>query len=242
MVGEGIQSYVDMAAGLSKATKAKARAAAKNLLATAGLEEVAADATDRVTKLTEEVIAASRANRELMNKLVATEVDKAAGRLGFVRSDEIEDLRRELAELRMSMAHSAAHESDLAEPPAPAPFAADLGIPDPPAPVDALTEPDDAPPIETIVEPVVPPAKRAAKKASAKKAPAAKSPAVTSPTAPAKKSAAKKAPAKKTQVRAPSAKVAASAPAKKTPAAKATPAAKKAAKKTPATSAGTGVG
>ena len=44
MVAEGMQNYVDMAAGLTKATRAKATAAAKNLLASAGLEDVAADA------------------------------------------------------------------------------------------------------------------------------------------------------------------------------------------------------
>ncbi len=118
MVGEGIQNYVDMAAGLTKATREKATAAAKNLLATAGLEDVATDATDRVGKLTEEIMAASRANRDLMGKLIAAEVDKAAAKLGFVRAEELDDLRRELSELRMSMAHAAAH-TDEPSPPMP---------------------------------------------------------------------------------------------------------------------------
>ena len=109
MVGEGIQNYVDMAAGVTKVTRDKATAAAKGLLTATGLEEVAADATDRVGKLTEEIMAASRANRELMGKLIAAEVDKAAARLGFVRAEELDELRRELSELRMSMAHAAAH-------------------------------------------------------------------------------------------------------------------------------------
>ena len=115
MAGDGIQNYVDLAAGLTKATRAKATAAAKGLLATAGLEEVAADATDRVAKLTDEVLAASRANRELMGKLIASEVDRAAAVLGFVRAEELDDLRRELSELRMSMAHAAA-QTDVTEP------------------------------------------------------------------------------------------------------------------------------
>ena len=211
MAGEGIQNYVDMAAGLRKATKEKARAAAQGLLAAAGLEEAAADATDRATKLAEEVLAASRANRELMGKLIASEVDKAAGRLGFVRADELDELRQELAELRMSMAHAAVHE--------PVPFAPDLGIPDPPAPVNPLVEPDEAP----LIEPIVPPAKKAAaKKTAAKKAPATKA---AAKKAPAKKAAAKKA--------APDAKTAVSAPAQRTTTQKAT-AQRVAAKKTPA--------
>jgi hypothetical protein len=175
-VAEGIQNYVDMAAGLTKATRAKATAAAKNLLASAGLEEVAADATDRVGKLAEEVLAASRANRELMNKLIAAEVDKAAARLGFVRADELDDLRRELAEVRMSMAHASAH-------------------PDVPEPATPLDEPDDAPVIQPITEPgQQPPARNAAaKKAAAKKTAQKKA---AQKLAPAKKSAQKLAPGK----------------------------------------------
>ena len=112
MAGDGIQNYVDMAAGLTKATRAKATAAAKGLLATAGLEEVAADATDRVAKLADEVLAASRANRELMGKLIASEVDRAAAVLGFVRAEELDDLRRELC--RAPDGHGACRRPDRA--------------------------------------------------------------------------------------------------------------------------------
>lgn len=169
MVGEGIQNYVDMAAGLTKATRAKATAAAKGLLATAGLEEMAADATDRVGKLTDEVLAASRANRELMGKLIASEVDRAAAKLGFVRAEELDDLRRELSELRMSMAHAAAQAD--------------------------VTEPIEEPIVEPWVDPMVPsPTKKAAaKKAPVQKAPVQKS---TATMTPAKKSSASAPPAK----------------------------------------------
>ncbi len=204
MVGEGIQNYVDMAAGLTKATRAKATAAAKSLLASAGLEEVAADATDRVGKLTEEIMAASRANRELMGKLIAAEVDKAAAKLGFVRAEELDDLRRELAELRMSMAHAAAHTDGPPTPPMPETMVSDPLQADPflespltddplRAGTTPLDEPVDAPPIEPIDEPVVPPT--AAKKAAAKKAVAKKA---VAKKAIAKKAVAKKAPATKT--------------------------------------------
>lgn len=173
MVGEGIQNYVDMAAGLTKATRAKATAAAKGLLATAGLEEMAADATDRVGKLTDEVLAASRANRELMGKLIASEVDRAAAKLGFVRAEELDDLRRELSELRMSMAHAAA-QADVTEP---------------------IEEPIEEPIVEPWVDPMVPsPTKKAAaKKAPVQKAPVQKS---TATMTPAKKSSASAPPAK----------------------------------------------
>ena len=60
------------------------------------------EAGERLTKLAEEVGNASRANRELMENLVVAEVDKAATRLGFVRSEELQELRAEVAELRKS--------------------------------------------------------------------------------------------------------------------------------------------
>jgi len=61
------------------------------------------DVAERLTKLTEEIWLASRANRELLEKLIVAEVDKAAARLGFVRSEEFEQLRAEVAELRESV-------------------------------------------------------------------------------------------------------------------------------------------
>lgn len=180
MAGEGIQNYVDLAAGLTKATRAKATAAVKGLLATAGLEEVAADATDRVTKLTDEVLAASRANRELMGKLIASEVDRAAAALGFVRAEELEDLRRELSELRMGMAHAAAQTDDSV-------------APDPARKVAARKMAAKKMEARKVA------AKTAAERSTAKKSPASSPPAKSAPAkqATAKKAAAKHAPAKK---------------------------------------------
>ena len=108
MVGEGLQNYVTMVSGLTKTTKAKAAATAKALLAQTGLEEVATDAGERVSKLAEEIVAASRANRELLQKLIESEVDRAAGRFGFARTEDLEVLRREIAELRLGLAHASA--------------------------------------------------------------------------------------------------------------------------------------
>ncbi len=251
MVGEGIQNYVDMAAGLTKATREKATAAAKNLLATAGLEDVATDATDRVGKLTEEIMAASRANRDLMGKLIAAEVDKAAAKLGFVRAEELDDLRRELSELRMSMAHAAAH-TDEPSPPMPEtvvsdplqadPFRGDpvfdgSVVDDPLLPGTApLSEPVDAPPIEPIAEPIDEPvvsttalkaARRApTKKAAAKKAPAKAASAQSPATAAVPGRTAKKTARTAKTAKAPSAKVAVTAPATKAAARKISPAKK----------------
>jgi formate dehydrogenase assembly factor FdhD len=69
----------------------------------AGLEDVATEASERVTKLAEEIMEASRTNRELLQHFVTTEVDKAAARLGFARAEEVEALREEIASLRTQL-------------------------------------------------------------------------------------------------------------------------------------------
>ena len=127
MVVEAVQTYVNLVNGVSRATRERAVAAARGLLASAGLEDVANDAEKRVGKLTEEILGASRANRELLENLVGSEVTKVATRLGFVRSDDLDEVREEIAELRAQLARAGAV-------PAPAkPTGADSGIPDPTA-------------------------------------------------------------------------------------------------------------
>ena len=103
MVVEAVQTYVNLVTGLTRATREKAWSAAHGLLAQAGLEDVANGAEMRVAQLTDEILGASRANRELLENLVATEVGKAASRLGFVRSDDLDEVREEIAELRAQL-------------------------------------------------------------------------------------------------------------------------------------------
>ena len=96
-MSEAFQTYINMVTGVTKSTQAKASATARALLKQAGLEDVATEASERVTKLAEEIMNASRINRELMQHFVTAEVDKAAARLGFARADEVEALRDEVA-------------------------------------------------------------------------------------------------------------------------------------------------
>ncbi len=103
MAVEGLQNYIQLLNGMSKATRTKAVAAAKSVLGQTGLEKPAADATERVSKVADELLAASRANRKLLEKLINTEVDKAAARLGFARAADLQALRTEIAELRRTV-------------------------------------------------------------------------------------------------------------------------------------------
>jgi hypothetical protein len=113
-VTEAFQTYINLVSGVTKSTQAKAAATARALLKQAGLEDVAAETSERVTKLTEEIMNASRANRELLQHYVTTEVDKAAARGGGGRAAGVEagravfgSLRAELKEAKASTAKSA---------------------------------------------------------------------------------------------------------------------------------------
>jgi polyhydroxyalkanoate synthesis regulator phasin len=105
-VTEAFQAYINMVTGVTKTTQAKAAATARAMLKQAGLEDVATETSDRVTKLAEEIMNASRTNRELLQHFVTTEVDKAAARLGFARADEVEALRDEIASLRTQLSEA----------------------------------------------------------------------------------------------------------------------------------------
>lgn len=95
-----LPNYIQLVTGLSKATRARARSAARSVLSQVGLDEVADDASERITKLTEEIQAAGKANREMLENLISTEVERAAGRLGFARKEDLESVRAEVAVLR----------------------------------------------------------------------------------------------------------------------------------------------
>jgi polyhydroxyalkanoate synthesis regulator phasin len=102
-VAEAFQAYINMVTGVTKSTQAKAAATARALLKQAGLDDVATETSERVTKLAEEIMNASRTNRELLQHFVTSEVDKASARLGFARADEVQALRDEVAGLRAQL-------------------------------------------------------------------------------------------------------------------------------------------
>ena len=112
-MADAFQSYINMVTGVTKTTQEKASATARALLKQAGLEDVAAEASERVAKLAEEIINASRTNRELMQHYVTAEVDKAAARLGFARADEVQALRDEVAALRAQLDEARANDARM---------------------------------------------------------------------------------------------------------------------------------
>jgi polyhydroxyalkanoate synthesis regulator phasin len=133
MVLEALQTYVNLVNGLTRAPRERARATARGLLAQVGLEEVADDAERRVGRFTEEIMSAGRANRELLENLVGGEVTKAASRWGFVRSDDLDEVREEIAELRAQLARQQAGTGTAAQRPAAADAKVGPMVPDPDA-------------------------------------------------------------------------------------------------------------
>ncbi|HEY9292548.1 MAG TPA: hypothetical protein VIP98_14795 [Microlunatus sp.] len=91
--------------GASRLTRARAQELAERILSQAGLEnvdlgEAASGATTKINQLAEELMAARKANRELLQRTVSTELDKSLGRLGLARAEDIDQLRDEVARLR----------------------------------------------------------------------------------------------------------------------------------------------
>jgi hypothetical protein len=103
IVAESWQSYANLVGGLTRNVCDRAASTTRTLLARAGLEEAAVDAGERLAGLADEVGNAGRANRELVENLILAEVDKVAARLGFVRAEELQELRTEMAELRREL-------------------------------------------------------------------------------------------------------------------------------------------
>jgi polyhydroxyalkanoate synthesis regulator phasin len=122
VVLDALRGYVQLATGLTEVTVAKAREAAAALLSQ-GLDldkvpdvpgrdsavSAATVAASQVQGLADDLLETSKQNRELLTGLVRTEVDRAAGRLGFVREEELAAVRRHVSRLETQLAEVRAH-------------------------------------------------------------------------------------------------------------------------------------
>jgi polyhydroxyalkanoate synthesis regulator phasin len=92
MVTDGLKAYVQLASGLTDVTRERALAAARTLVAQgeAGVGAVLPDAMRlQVQSVTDDLIATSKANRDLMVGLVRAEVERSVSRLGLVSAAEL---------------------------------------------------------------------------------------------------------------------------------------------------------
>jgi polyhydroxyalkanoate synthesis regulator phasin len=102
MVMDAVRGYVQLASGLTEVTKQKAQAAAKALLQQTGADAL----TSKVSDLADEIVATSKSNRQLLQAIVANEVEGAVARLGFVRSEEVAALTRRVKALETELAEA----------------------------------------------------------------------------------------------------------------------------------------
>jgi polyhydroxyalkanoate synthesis regulator phasin len=117
---DAIKGYVELATGLTEVTVKRAQEAAgalvqqgMALLNTESVPDVpgkeqavdaAKTAASSVQELADELLETSKQNRELLIGLIRTEVDRSAGRMGFVREEELAAVRRHIARLENQIA------------------------------------------------------------------------------------------------------------------------------------------
>jgi hypothetical protein len=92
MVIDGLRAYVQLASGLTDVTRERALAAARVLVAQgeAGVGAVLPDTMRaQVSNLTDDLVATSKANRDLLVGLVRAEVERSVSRLGLVSAAEL---------------------------------------------------------------------------------------------------------------------------------------------------------
>jgi polyhydroxyalkanoate synthesis regulator phasin len=179
MVMDALRGYVQLANGLTEVTKQRAQQAAKALLQQTGADALTSGVTTKVSDLAEEIVATSKSNRQLLQAIVANEVEGAVARLGFVRSEEVaalsrrvDGLERELADANDALVAASVAASAPAAPAKKAGPAKKTAPAKKAAPVKAAAAKTAAavktPPVKKAV------AKKAAAKKTAKKAPAKK--------------------------------------------------------------------
>ena len=104
---DDLRVYLQMASGVTEATTTKAKEVVAGLLATGfSLTSRAMpgpEVVGQVQELADDLVATSRTNRELLVGLIRSEVDRAVGRMGFVREDELAALRRHVQRLEKEL-------------------------------------------------------------------------------------------------------------------------------------------
>lgn len=190
---EALRTYLELAMGLTEASRKKVKKVVKEAAGRGGAT------AEQLKSLTTDLMATNSANREALAKLVKFEVDRALGVVGLATADEVGDLTARVRDLEQQLREAEGRTVSTSNGAAPAKATKKA---------TRKTAAAKATPARTTATraATAPPAKQtAAKKTAAKQAPAkktaAKKTAAKSTTTPAKKAAAKKTVAKKTAAR-----------------------------------------
>ena len=101
---DDLRGYLQLATGLTEVTANKAKEAAMSLVGQGfSLSTKAPDVVGQVQELADDLMSTSKSNRELLVSMIRSEVDKAVGRMGFVREDELAALRRHVQRLEQQI-------------------------------------------------------------------------------------------------------------------------------------------
>jgi hypothetical protein len=194
---DALRSYLQLASGLAEVSAAKAKEAAASLAAQ-GPDTPSPEAlTIGLQTIAEDLVEQSKTNTDILVGLVKTEVDRAVGRMGFVREEELAAVRRHVQRLEAQLGNRSGQAVGAA---GSAVNAATVGAKSAAATAKtaanaAASAARTAPKIAAKAGSSAPEVAPVTPKAAARKAPAKKA---TARKAPAKKATAKKAPAKKT--------------------------------------------
>ncbi|HEY7821198.1 MAG TPA: hypothetical protein VIG24_00090 [Acidimicrobiia bacterium] len=112
---EGVRGYLQLATGLTEVTATKARDAAMALVNQGfQVSSKTPDVVGSVQDIADDLVSTSKQNREMLVGMIRTEVDRAVGRMGFVREDELAAVRARLEHLeaRVRADEAAARSSD----------------------------------------------------------------------------------------------------------------------------------
>ena len=96
------RAYLELAFGLTEASRKKAREVAKEVLGRSGATAA------QVQSFVDDLVSTSRANREELARLVRFEVDRALGAVGLATADEVADLTNRLRELERRLSQTGA--------------------------------------------------------------------------------------------------------------------------------------
>ncbi|MSO26991.1 MAG: hypothetical protein EXQ60_02855 [Candidatus Nanopelagicales bacterium] len=101
---EDLRGYLQMASGLTDVTASKAKEIALALVSQGmNISSKAPDVVGQVQELADDLVTTSKENREMLLGLIRAEVDRAVGRMGFVREDELAALRRHVQRLEQQL-------------------------------------------------------------------------------------------------------------------------------------------
>ncbi len=87
------RAYLDMALGMTEASRKTATKAVRQILGKGGAT------AEQLQGLAEELLRASTANRDSLSKLVRFELDRALGRVGLATAEEVAELTTRLRQL-----------------------------------------------------------------------------------------------------------------------------------------------